>query len=101
MAVCDSWSKSILNKPLILSNNRIVDEAQHGLQVAHWPGRAQTLELSQEYGEETWLLDGAHTCESMEVNSNNNMNCILLLVNLLLLLLYHIRYAFNGIVINV
>ncbi|KAI8057860.1 Mur ligase [Syncephalis plumigaleata] len=57
MAVCDCWSRRMLDKPLVLLDNCITDEAQHGLQVASWPGIRKG----------DWLLDGAHTRESMEV----------------------------------
>ncbi|KAI9592375.1 Mur ligase [Syncephalis fuscata] len=58
LAICNHWSQTVLNQPLT---------AQRGLQAARWPGRAQTLQLHQDYGMESWLLDGAHTRESIEV----------------------------------
>ncbi|KAI9329910.1 Mur ligase [Zopfochytrium polystomum] len=45
------------------------EELTAGLEKASWPGRAQTF-VSEEHPQVTWLLDGAHTPESLLVCSN-------------------------------
>ena len=57
--LCRKWVESSENKHVVWNE----EEANIGLKMASWPGRAQTFKQ----GDITWYFDGAHTDESINL----------------------------------
>ena len=65
--LCRVWLEK--QKGIKLSE-KVPKEFIPGLAQVYWPGRSQTLKISQYQGI-TWYFDGAHTLESIQVCLKN------------------------------
>lgn len=59
--LCSTWMERVRNSRLSFENLKL------GLQNVYWPGRCQTLTISQNL---VFYLDGAHTCLSLQLCKN-------------------------------
>ncbi|KAI8905914.1 Mur ligase [Gorgonomyces haynaldii] len=57
----DHWTLEMRKRGMPLEND---ESFVKGLQQTRWPGRCQTF-VSKDYPQVSWLLDGAHTAESL------------------------------------
>lgn len=63
--ICLKWIEHLRSKENLEINDKDLDHGIiQGLELAKWPGRSQVY-TCPEYANVRWMLDGAHTDESM------------------------------------